>query len=901
MKRHGVFLATAILAALGPASTAQAAYAAGCTVALNIPGAVLHQAHAVAIQPDGRIVVAGYALVGGDRDFLVARLHPDLSLDSSFNGTGYRIDDVQGRDDQAFAVIVQFDQKIVVSGYAERNPASLEAAVIRYNRDGSLDATFGAGGLRLINFSGSDDDEFRGLALQPDGKILAAGFIRPSANPQIAVARLLKNGDLDTSFDVDGAVLPAIGGSIFSLATGVLVQPDGKIVLSGEARFASSDFLAVRLNPDGSPDTSFNSVGWVSTDITPASGDSASSLVLQTDGKIVLAGTSNGDAAVARYYPAGGLDLTFGGTGRATHDFGATDSGNALAMDGAGNLLVAGGTSLPPSDFAVARLRPDGSVDLSKTDDISGMDDRGFGIAVTRAGKILVVGASQGAANTKTTLALYKSDGNQDCGPPVYPVEVFTAASSGDSVAGQVMLNWLNPSYGPYDRTVIRRDTAGCPATETAGVSVATLSDGLGAPGSFVDTVPLGPTYYYAAFVLDAGNQPSAGVCKTARPFDRTAGKTEWSYDTSIAALTTPGLRLNGALNESVVYTVSNDGLVHAVRGGPTVDGGGTWPLGYRPFRTWSPAQSRPPVVPLPPASTQAVILGSQDGHVYAIDALTGALLWKSPKLGTTLQGAPAVVLSTYGGGADLVFIGTRETGQPNRFFALNSVDGTVAWSFDNGGGATGIGMIVGTASVNYTARRVYFTSHQGASGRTTWCLDYMTNPPLKCWATHGVTLGVGDIEASPILYQGSLFVSDMVAGDLYAVNPMDGLDTLFFNLGGGGAKGFVFPDFGTPNVLASTSLETLSVSFGAANWTSSCVATPSTPTAIPFRDWVFVGSNEGKLFQFSASGGGGCSSSACVGDCLSTIVGAPAFDVLKSMLYAGTEDGVIYAIRPPF
>lgn len=901
MKR--VCLTAVLLSLLGLVPKAEAGYAAGCTVALNIAGALLHEARAVAIQPDGRIVVAGYADFGGatGRDFLVARLHPDLSLDTSFNGTGYRVDDLQGRDDEAFAVLVQFDQKIVVGGYSQLNPSKFYFAFVRYKGDGSLDTSFGGGGGRLVDFSGagSNDDRLRGLAIQPDGKILGAGYATPGSR-QVAVVRLLKNGNLDPSFNGTGGAIRPIPGSAFSFATGVLVQPDGMIVLSGEARFTTSDFLAVRLTPDGSLDNTFNSPsGWVATDIFNGT-DSASSLVLQTDGKIVLAGTSNVDVALVRYTPGGALDATFGG-GRVVHDFVGTDTGDALTLDSAGNLLIAGGNIVPPSKFAFARIRPDGVVNLSKTDDISPLDDRGFGIAVTRAGKILVAGSSQGAANPKTTLALYLPDGSQDCGPAVNPVDVFTVATSGDPAMGRVMLNWLNPSYGPYDRTVIRRDTAGCPATENDGVPVVSQSDGLGAPGGYVDAVPLGQTYYYAAFVLDSGNQPSAGVCKTGTPFDRTLGKIEWSYDTSISALTTPGLRLNPPA-ETVVYSVANDGIVHAIKGGLLAGGGGTWPPGFKPFRIWSAAQGRPPIVPLPPASKPAVMIGAQNGHVYAVDALSGALMWKSPKLGTTLQAAPTVVRSAWGGGADLVFAGTREPGQPNRFVALNADDGTVAWVFDNGGGASGIGMIVGNAIVDYIARRVYFTSALGASSKTTWCLDYTVTPPANCWATPGVLpLGGGDIEASPILYQGSLLVSDTLPGNLYAVNPSDGSDSIFFPLGSGGAKGFVFPQFGTPNVFASTSFETWSVRFGAQNWMDSCVNTPSTPIAVPGTDWVFVGSNEGKLFQHSASTGGCPSPSACVEDCVSTIVGAPAYDVLKTLLYAGTDEGFVHAVRPPF
>jgi uncharacterized delta-60 repeat protein len=1061
---------TLIALAIAAPSVARAGYAPGCSVALEIPAAIAHEANALAIQPDGKIVVAGYANFGSGRDFLVARLHPDLSLDTSFNGTGYRVDDLQGLDDEGFGVVVQFDQKIVVGGYSQKSASQYWFAFARYHRDGSLDASFGTGGFTAIDFTGSQSDQARSLAIQPDGKILGAGFLTPAGVQRIAVVRLLKNGNLDASFDADGGAQPSITGSNFSAASDVLVQPDGKIVVSGESRSATGDFLALRLLPDGTLDNSFNATGWAATDVGGGTADSSSSLVLQADGKIVLAGTAGANAALVRHNPGGGLDATFGGTGRVVQDFSGSDAGNALTLDDAGNLLLAGASDLTASNFAFARFRPNGALDLSRIDDVSGLDDRGFGIAVTRAGKILLAGSGLGPANPRATLALYNPDGTQNCGsfflhptgtgaagfvpvgscatnddcvndqagnaptgtpatpdglatlvrsngspaqdlyelgdgflPPgkvvteievvaqlawggaatapsaellyqrqgfdavpmtgspmsvpatafqefrqrfsalnwpaaeldaleiglahtagndllttrnyvrvtygetlVHPVDIFTAGSSGDSTNGKVTLNWLNPSYGLYDRTVIRRDTA-CPATPADGVPVASVSDGLGAPGGFVDTVPIGPTYFYAAFVLDSEGRASTGVCRSATPFDRNAGRVEWRYDTSIAALATPGLRVNVPGNESVVYSVANDGLVHAIRGGLAASGGGSWPSGYRPFSTWSAAQARPPVVPLPPGSRLAVLLGSQDGHAYAIDALTGALMWKSARLSTTIQAAPSVVLSAYGGGADLVFVATRNTGQPNRLYALDPTDGTVVWYFDNGGDPTGIGMIVSGASVDYVQRHLYFTSAQGTSGNTTWCLEYLATPPARCWASFGVDpTGGSDVEASPILFQGSVFVSESSAsGNLYAVNPLDGTDSMVSSLLDGGAKGFVFPQFGTTNVFASTSTRTLSVNgvSGLSNWAGSCVATPSTPTAVPGTDWVFVGSNQGKLFQFSASGGAGCPAppSACIGDCSSTIVGAPAFDVLKSLLYAGTDEGKIYAVRPPF
>ena len=246
-----------------------------------------------------------------------------------------------------------------------------------------------------------------------------------------------------------------------------------------------------------------------------------------------------------RYNTGGSLDTSFNGTGKRVHDFGGNDNGNALALDASGNLILAGDTLLPTYQFAFSRFFPDGSHSLTKIDDVSGMDDRAYAVAVLRSGKILLAGTTQSPSSPKATLSLYLPNGNQDCGPPVYPVDVFTASSSGDAANGQVMLNWLNPAYGPYDRTVIRRDTAGCPADENSGVLVTTQNDGPGNPGSFVDVVPVGPTYYYAAFALDVSSQASTPVCRTAKPFDRNVGKVEWSYGTSIAALTTPGLRLS--------------------------------------------------------------------------------------------------------------------------------------------------------------------------------------------------------------------------------------------------------------------------------------------------------------------------------------------------------------------
>ena len=125
---------------------------------------------------------------------------------------------------------------------------------------------------------------------------------------------------------------------------------------------------------------------------------------------------------------------------------------------------------------------------------------------------------------------------------------------------------------------------------------------------------------------------------------------------------------------------MTNDGLVHAITGGSggTAEGVGL-PDG-KPFRLGAKAPNRPPVVWLP-SGQWAALFGAEDGRVYAIDSATGALLWRSARLGPMISSSPAAILTAFGGAQDLVFIGTRNASQPNRFYALNAGDGTVAWS----------------------------------------------------------------------------------------------------------------------------------------------------------------------------------------------------------------------------
>jgi uncharacterized delta-60 repeat protein len=236
---------------------------------------------------------------------------------------------------------------------------------------GDLDPTFGTGG-RVSTDYGGDFEEGRGMARQNDGRIVVAGeSLNPDPSQptgrDFAVVRYLTDGSLDPSFGGDGKVSTHLGRS-FEIAFDMALQPDGKVVAAGTAGQAASitepvfDFALARYNRDGSLDTSFGNQGTVITAVTGES-DQIISVALQPDGRIVVAGFAGvGDFAVARYTRNGALDPSFGGDGIVTTDFpGVAGRANVVFVRADGTILV-GGTLGDPADFALAAYRPDGSL-----------------------------------------------------------------------------------------------------------------------------------------------------------------------------------------------------------------------------------------------------------------------------------------------------------------------------------------------------------------------------------------------------------------------------------------------------------------------------------------------------------------------------------------------------------
>ena len=322
------------------------------------------EARGVALQPDGKVVVAGITQGASSTtlNFAVARYTSTGALDSTFSGDGKQTTDFAGDLDEAETVALQADGKIVVAGRT-RQSGSFNFAVARYTSAGALDTTFSGDGKQRTDFDGFNDVT-QGLGLQADGKIVAVGGVRNSIGSNFGIARYNANGGLDQTFSSDGRQKTDFAGA-FDAAASVALQPDGRMVVAGRAATAggNDNFALARYNTNGGIDETLSGDGKQTTDFI--GGDSAHGVALQADGRIIAAGTAQSGSAgsanfgVARYTAGGALDSTFSGNGRAMTDFaGGSDAGLSVALQPNGAIVVAGGASTgspPNGNFGIAR------------------------------------------------------------------------------------------------------------------------------------------------------------------------------------------------------------------------------------------------------------------------------------------------------------------------------------------------------------------------------------------------------------------------------------------------------------------------------------------------------------------------------------------------------------------
>ncbi|MCI5128907.1 MAG: hypothetical protein D3907_10505 [Candidatus Electrothrix sp. AUS3] len=283
-------------------------------VAVNL-GSYGDQANAVLVQPDNKILVGGSTSSTADLDFMLFRLLADGSLDSEFNIDGMVSTAVGSNDDEVFALALQKDGKILAAGYSSNN-GSRDFALARYNSDGSLDRNFGLEGLVVTAVSDSDD-EITGIAVQDDGKILLTGTALGNEGRVVVLSRYQQDGSPDTTFADEGFMLSAVGTD--ARAESLLLTDEGGIRIAGTYQEGEHTALMVLgYNTDGYLDTSFGYEG-VTVPLDGTVPSAGSGLALRDDGSILVAGSvgKNGerDGALFLFGENGLPDRAFGERG----------------------------------------------------------------------------------------------------------------------------------------------------------------------------------------------------------------------------------------------------------------------------------------------------------------------------------------------------------------------------------------------------------------------------------------------------------------------------------------------------------------------------------------------------------------------------------------------------------
>jgi uncharacterized delta-60 repeat protein len=309
----------------------------------------------LAVQPDQKIVLVGRMNPNGtlessdpSLDIALLRYNPDGTLDNTFGVNG-KVRTDTGLNDSGTSVAVQPDGKIVVVGERGFGSPERDAVVARYNADGSLDPTFSTDGLAIIDNGIGNGISAAAVTIQPDGRILAGGSVVEGGDLDFAIIRLNTDGSLDSTFGVDGIVRTKFGTGLteYVIFKGLALQSDGKIVAAGvsDSIDGQSNFAVARYNADGSLDSTFDSDGKL---IVPAGSapNRVQGIDLDSSGRIVLTGWINGpgfnaDLVLMRLMPNGALDSAFGSNGIVYKDFGGTDGGADVVVQPDGNIIVA--------------------------------------------------------------------------------------------------------------------------------------------------------------------------------------------------------------------------------------------------------------------------------------------------------------------------------------------------------------------------------------------------------------------------------------------------------------------------------------------------------------------------------------------------------------------------------
>lgn len=374
-------------------------------------------AFSLLLDNSNRMLVTGYCTNGSEKDFGIVRYLEDGTLDTSFGDGGLVSTDFFGSDDSGQSSMMDRFGNIVVAGYCW-NSSHNDFALARYLETGDLDPSFGYGGIVSTDLTGpGKGDYIYSCAMDSSDRIVVAGICLNGSYYDFALARYLRNGNLDPSFGNAGIVSTDV--SVFhDYAYSCTVDSEDRIVVAGSCINSNYDFVLARYLDSGDLDSEFGNNGIVSTDFNLGN-DQARSLAIDGTGRIIVAGHStngsNYNFALACYLENGDLDLTFGNNGLVTTDFaGGSDSVYSCLIDSEGGILVVGdcgnGTGL---DFALARYTANGVLDTNFGNgglyytDFDGESDFGRSCAISDTGEIFVAGYTDNGTDNDFALARY--------------------------------------------------------------------------------------------------------------------------------------------------------------------------------------------------------------------------------------------------------------------------------------------------------------------------------------------------------------------------------------------------------------------------------------------------------------------------------------------------------------
>lgn len=314
--------------------------------------------NSIVIQKDDKIVAVGFSIsqITKNENITLVRLTENGQIDKSFGDGGLVVTEISSEKDVGESAAIQPDGKIVIVGTTQHNP-SYDIVLIRYDEDGQLDPYFGNGGIVITDIN-SGPDIGKSIVIQSDGKLIVAGFTYIGRKFFMTLLRYDSNGNLDLTFGKGGVTITDVKGSIGKLD--LALQKDGKIILVGPSEVENSHhFTVIRFNNNGTLDKSFGDDGVTKTIIGDFS--EAESVAIDSQGNLIVAGTTeSGNAAfvVAMYNQNGILNPDFGSDGISKVNFfeNSDDRAHSMIIDSDGNIIVAGESKNDYTTFGLVRF-----------------------------------------------------------------------------------------------------------------------------------------------------------------------------------------------------------------------------------------------------------------------------------------------------------------------------------------------------------------------------------------------------------------------------------------------------------------------------------------------------------------------------------------------------------------